>query len=216
MNVLALFQQQGLKYSKEDVRLLNLYFDQKYLDNNVLNLLFKLKLTKYRPARLGDINRVLAITDDARALFKEKGSTQWQDLDGYPHREAYLNDLANEALYVYDDGRIEGICTVSFLHEKAYDNIEGKWLNETNNYSVIHRIATSKECYQRGIGQGFLDLAYDLSRSRGVKSIKVDTGLDNDIMLHMFIKNGYHNCGIIYLLREAVIDKKRVAFEKMI
>lgn len=216
MDVIALLQRQGLKFSEDDVRLLSLYFDKKYLDNKVLELLFKLKLTKYRPAKLEDIDRVLAVTDDARALFKKKGSTQWQDLDGYPHREAYLNDLANEALYVYDDGRIEGICTVSFLHERAYDKIEGKWLNENNSYSVIHRIATSKECYQRGIGQGFLELAYDLSKTKGVTSIKVDTGLDNDIMIHMFIKNGYHNCGIIYLLRDAVIDKKRVAFEKMI
>ena len=168
-----------------------------------------------RLAQITDLERVLEIVQDARALFRSKGSTQWQDSDGYPNKETFINDINKNQLYVYDDGQVRGICVVSFDVDHNYDVIDGKWLSLAP-YAVIHRIATDKDSYNMGIGSLFFRFAEDVAKRNNVYDIKADTGLDNDIMIHLFEKFGYQNCGIITLLRDTVIDKKRIGFEKIL
>lgn len=178
-----------------------------------LDLLFKNKQSKIRLANLEDLDSIMEVIEDARALFKSKGSTQWQDSDGYPNRESFTKDILNKALYVFDDGLILGVCAITFDIDHNYDVIEGKWLND-DKYSVIHRIATRKNAYNKGIAKAFFEFAEKISIINNVYNIKADTGVDNDIMINLFNKYGYTNCGKIYLLRDTVIDKLRIGFQK--
>ena len=40
-----------------------------------------------------DLNQIVEVINDAKALFKSEGSDQWQDTDGYPNFESLEKDL---------------------------------------------------------------------------------------------------------------------------
>lgn len=163
-----------------------------------------------------DLLDILKITKDAKDLFKSKGSTQWQDIDGYPNKETFLNDINNKNLYVYSiNDKILGFCVISFDEDCNYDTIDGSWIN-LDKYAVIHRIATDKDAYNQGIASKFFKYAEELAIQNNVYNIKVDTAFENDIMLHLFSKHGYKKCGVIMLKRDTVLDKRRYAFQKIL
>lgn len=170
-----------------------------------------------RLANYSDLAQVLDVIQDAKNLFTEKGSTQWQDLDGYPNRETFIQDIDNNSLYVkVVDNRVVGVMALSRSREKAYDIIyDGKWLND-DKYYVVHRLAVKKECYGKGYAKELLKFADEVTKSEGVYNIKVDTMRNNIIMQNLLINCGYIECGIILLLRENVLERERVAFQKVL
>lgn len=172
---------------------------------------------KVRQANINDLREIMEVIDDAKRLFKEKGSTQWQDKDNYPNINTLMNDLQkNIVLVATDIDLIIGVCVISFQEEECYKNItQGKWLND-NKYAVIHRIAVRKGYYHMGVAHHLLDEAEDYVIKENVFDIKVDTHENNIIMQHLLESMRYSYTGVIYLLRETVLEKKRLAYQKVL
>ncbi|MCK9470737.1 MAG: GNAT family N-acetyltransferase [Bacilli bacterium] len=170
-----------------------------------------------RKAKIEEVQEINKVIDDAKALFKQKGSTQWQDLDGYPNVKTLTEDIIKDTLYVKEmENKIVGVVAISKEIEKAYDKIyEGKWLND-EPYYVVHRLAVKKEYYGKGIARELMDFSDNVALNDGVFNIKVDTMENNTIMTNLLTKCGYVNCGVIYLLRKDVLDKRRLAFQKVL
>lgn len=170
-----------------------------------------------RKATIADLDSILDVIIDAKQLFKKNNSTQWQDLDGYPNRETFINDLKNNLLYVYVIAdKVVGVCCLMIDEEETYKKIyNGSWIN-LDNYCVIHRLAVKSEYYGRGIAKSLLLHCEDIAIKNKVYNIKVDTMHNNKIMHNLLTKLGYEKCGIIYLARENVIDKERVAYQKVL
>ena len=82
---------------------------------------------------------------------------------------------------------------------------EGKWLNEDNNYYVIHRISSKPK--GKGIMKEILKFCFSKT-----KNIRIDTHRDNKIMRHILEKEGFKYCGIIYLEDGA----ERLAYQKIL
>ena len=77
---------------------------------------------------------------------------------------------------------------------------------------MLHR----KEAYRKGIAKALINYSIEFTKENGVKSIKVDTKHENIRMLNLLAKCGFEKRGIIYLLREDVLDKERVALEMLL
>ena len=92
-----------------------------------------------RKALLKDIDDAFKVILDAKKEFARIGSSQWQDLDGYPNKETLLNDLKNEGLFVVEDEeKIIGVTVFCFGEDPTYKKIyEGDWLLNTSNYMTI-------------------------------------------------------------------------------
>ena len=56
-----------------------------------------------RLANVNDLNQVMKCINDAKSLFKNDGSDQWQDLDNYPNESTMTNDINRNELYVYEE-----------------------------------------------------------------------------------------------------------------
>lgn len=170
-----------------------------------------------RKAKIEEVNEINLVFEDAKALFRMKGSTQWQDLDGYPNINTINDDIINDRLYVKEvDNRIAGVIALSREEELAYKEIyEGCWLN-TEEYYVIHRLAVSKDYYARGIAKELMLAMETETIKDNIYNIKVDTMENNLIMTNLLRDLGYHTCGVIYLLRKDVIEKKRIGFQKVL
>lgn len=158
-----------------------------------------------RKATLADIKAVQAIYQDGRELIASYGSPQWQN--NYPSLEVTLSDLKQEALYVYEESQILGVMTV-FDYESTYDVIDGAWLSH-KPYKVIHRIATKKGHYGKGISAKLIDYVFtDLK----AESLRIDTHRLNIPMQNLLKKLGFSYCGQIFL--NQTTDRMRLAYQK--
>lgn len=167
-----------------------------------------------RIANKSDAIYIQEVLEDAKVLFKEDGSDQWQDLDNYPNINTTLNDINKNQMYIYEkDNKIVGCIVLSKEKEKAYDVIHnGNWLSK-DIYYVIHRLAVRKGYYHQGIAKDLIKYTISLTKDDNVHSIKIDTKKENQRMLSLLKGIGFQEVGIIYLLREDVLDKERVALE---
>ena len=89
--------------------------------------------------------------------------------------------------------------------EPTYEYIEdGLWLDDTTPYVTLHRLA----CVP-GV-QGIARCAFEWGEAHA-SSVRVDTHLDNHIMLHIINGRGYTRCGVVYMQD----GSPREAFQKM-
>mgnify|MGYP006974627169 CR=1 FL=1 len=70
-------------------------------------------------------------------LLKENGSDQWQDTDGYPNMDTITTLVNRREMYVnIRENEIVGCVALCKGVEEAYNNIEGKWLNDKPYYTL--------------------------------------------------------------------------------
>ena len=146
--------------------------------------------------------------DIAKEYMKRNNSTQWNE--NYPNKETIINDIENNIGYVLIvKNLIRGYIVVDFSDDEVYKNIKGKW-KTFGNYASIHRCAIHKELRGQGYGSELFKFAEKLALSKNIRSVRVDTAPENETMKHLFNKNGYEYCGIVF------IDGEKIAYEKLL
>lgn len=165
-----------------------------------------------RKASIGDCDKVHRILQSGADFLHECGVNQWTG--GYPSYETVQNDIQNENCYVIEkDGIIVCAFTAIYGADSTYEKIyDGSWLNNTDNYYTVHRIAVHSD-YR---GQSLAGMAYDYAEKLCIKnnaiSLRIDTHKDNKANLSAIEKYGFTYCGIIY----TETGEPRVAYEKII
>lgn len=166
---------------------------------------------KLRLANEFDSNDIMEIIKQAQDYLKNNAIDQWQN--GYPNIETIIEDIRNGYTYVLIEGnQVIGTAAIIFDGEVTYNRIyEGNWLTN-GDYAVIHRIAIATNKKGKGCALHILNSVEQMCVDRSVFSIKIDTHEDNRSMQRFLIKNGFTDCGTIYLLD----GNKRLAYEKKI
>lgn len=163
---------------------------------------------QFRKATNGDADRIWEIIQQAQVQMRRLNSKQWQN--GYPAPANIASDIEQGYGYVLScEGRVIAYGAVIFDGEPAYEKLDGKWLSDAP-YVMVHRLAVADEAKQRGIAIEFMHRVEELSRSKGIKSFRVDTNFDNYYMLKVLAKLGFVYCG------EVVYRDPRQAFEKLL
>lgn len=179
----------------------------------------KLKL-KFEPRRTtqDDIPAILDILEQAKAYLRESGVDQWQE--GYPNREAILDDIAAGRGWTFDcvdNGEIAGYECVAMTPEVCYRDIDGAWLTEGENYAVIHRAMAAAKYRGTMLAGEMFGFAAELAAGMGKASVRVDTHRDNRAMNRLCEKLGYHFCGVVDLSSvDPAHDSLRNAYEKLL
>ena len=158
-----------------------------------------------RKATANDVREILTIYDDARIYMRENGNrAQWTG--SYPSESTVRDDIANDTLYVCVEGdTILGVFFFRIGDDPTYLQIyEGQWQNDAP-YGVIHRIAVSKNSHGKGVAAFCFAYCYALCGN-----LKIDTHRDNLPMQRALQKNGFVQCGIIYLAS----GDARIAYQK--
>lgn len=157
-----------------------------------------------RNATLGDLDHIMEMVDHSRSIMRANGNnSQW---GGYPGRDLIGNDIATGIGHVMTEGcRVVGYFAMLTQPEPTYEYIEdGLWLDDTTSYVTLHRLA----CVP-GV-QGIARCAFEWGEAHA-PSVRVDTHLDNHIMLHIINGRGYTRCGVVYMQD----GSPREAFQKM-
>lgn len=162
----------------------------------------------FREAKKEDIESILEVISHAKEYMKRNNSTQWNE--NYPNKETIINDIEKNIGYVLIvENLIRGYMVVEFSDDEIYKNIKGKW-KTFGNYASIHRCAIHKELRGQGYGSELFKFAEKLALSKNIRSVRVDTAPENETMKHLFNKNGYEYCGIVF------IDGEKIAYEKLL
>lgn len=162
-------------------------------------------------ANNSDLDEIMKIIEFTQLQFKNEGIDQWQN--NYPNHNVIKQDIEDGNSYVFKlEGKIYGTAAIIFDGDENYENIyNGKWLSN-EKYAVIHRLAIDFKYRGMGIASMFLKSVEKLCRSKSIFSIKIDTHRDNIPMKNLLFKNGYIECGVIYLRDKS----ERIAFEKLL
>lgn len=164
---------------------------------------------KIRKAVLSDIDRLMEIFAKAREFMKNTGNpNQW--INGYPQRELISDEILKGHCYVCcadssDESRERIVATFCFIEgpDPTYSYIEnGSWPNNLPYY-VIHRLASDGTV--PGIAAACIDLCSVVS-----PCLRADTHKDNKVMQHILERNGFKECGIIYVAN----GTQRIAYQK--
>ena len=107
-------------------------------------------MQKYtRLATNNDLISIMKIIDNAKEFLKKSGSTQWQN--SYPDEESILEDIKNKSGYVFIvENKVAAYAAVIIGIEPTYQEINGAWKNELEDYATIHRICFSSDFQGQG------------------------------------------------------------------
>jgi RimJ/RimL family protein N-acetyltransferase len=155
-------------------------------------------------AKAEDLERIMEVFDAARRFMRQTGNDrQW--IDGYPSGALISENIRDRSFYVClsDDGLIAGVFYFKVEEDKTYAEIyDGKWLND-EPYGVVHRMASNGK--QKGVAAFCLQWCFEQCGN-----VRVDTHRDNTVMQNILRKNGYRQCGIIYVAN----GTERIAYQK--
>lgn len=163
-----------------------------------------------KKAFLKDLDQVMEIIDHAKKLLKEDGSTQWQDKN--PSKETLETDIKKGFCYLLIVGNeIAGTATLMTGTDPNYFSIEGKWINELDPYSTIHRVAISNKFRGLHLSKYFFSNLISTSYGLGIKNIRIDTHEMNIRMQKLIQEFGFSYTGVIYVSPSP--EGKRNAYE---
>lgn len=156
-----------------------------------------------------DFSECIRILKEGKQFQREQGFIQWDD--DYPSEDLLKGDIESRKGYaVKVNDEIAGYMYVDFNGDSAYDVIRGKWrLDEP--YMVVHRMAYDSRFRGQGLSTKVFAMLDDLCREYDFHYIRVDTHPENKRMQHIFEKNGYVRCGVIYFQ-----GSDKIAYDKIL
>jgi len=145
-----------------------------------------------RYAEIKDLDRILEIYDIARHFMAEHDNpNQWTFNNPYPEKSLLEYDISLKRLYVVvEEEHIYGVFALIAGDDKSYHYlIEGAWPNN-EEYSTIHRIASSQE--KKGVTKCAVDYA-----KTTCTNLRIDTHKDNYVMQNATKKQGLEYCAVV-------------------
>ena len=156
-----------------------------------------------RKAVPDDMRRILEIYAYARSFMAQHGNPhQWGN--DHPKEERLWEDIRRGDLYVVtSEARIHGVFAFLLGEDPTYSQIyDGAWHHD-EPYGTIHRIA--------GDGSGGILHACIEFCEQVIRHLRIDTHHDNLVMQNAVMKEGFRECGIIYILD----GTPRIAYDRI-
>ncbi len=162
----------------------------------------------FGPAAERELAAIDAVLQAGRAYLREQGLDQWQRYAPTP--EQTRRYFARNEQYVARVGSaVAGVC-VLLSREPAYDAIEGAW-RQNGPYFAVHRVAVAPQFRHCGVASALFAGAAAVARSRGARSLRIDTHEHNVSMRRALEKNAFRLCGTVTI----ETGERRVAYEKI-
>ncbi len=146
-----------------------------------------------RKAKQCDFERICEIYESAREFMRKNDNPdQWGT--HHPPIQTIKDDIDDQKSYVcINNDKICGVFVLCKGEDPTYRVIDnGEWLNE-EPYIAIHRVASD------GSVKRLTDKMLDFTKTFGL-DVRGDTHHKNIPMQNVFKRNGFTECGIIYLL----------------
>lgn len=166
------------------------------------------RMTYLRKAEIKDLPEIMTLISEAKRFLGKSGSDQWQG--AYPAKENIEEDITNQVAYILEvDGKVAGYSAVITGEEPNYTKItDGSWTNDSLDYVTVHRIALSDEFRGHSLTKFLFSNIFSMMYEKGYRDFRVDTHEMNQIMQHVFEREGFEYRG------QVIIDGERRAYQK--
>ena len=153
-----------------------------------------------RKATTSDIDSILKITKACAKHMTDNAIFQWNK--HYPSKDAFLNDVERDELYVLEiNDNITGCVVISTLMDEEY--IPVKWLTKNESNIYIHRLAIHPETQGKGYAQQLMAFAETYAKSNNYKSVRLDTFSQNKRNQKFYEQRSYTRLGNIYFPKQS-------------
>ncbi|MEJ1221376.1 GNAT family N-acetyltransferase [Sediminicola sp. 1XM1-17] len=153
-----------------------------------------------RPAKLGEMTDIIAITRACAAHMITNNIFQWND--SYPSMGIFQNDIEKGELFVLEiDARIIGTIVISTHMDQEY--IPVQWLTPSQKNIYIHRLAVHPDHQKKGYAQELMTFAEDYGRKNNYTSIRLDTFSQNKRNQQFYEQRGYQKLDDIYFPKQS-------------
>lgn len=153
-----------------------------------------------KQATMENLDQIMDILRDGRNQLASQGIDQWQG--DYPNEEHVKEDIKNGFAYLVhsDDNETVGVVSIVSAPDHSYDELDGDWLIDTQDYLVIHRVAIHSDHAGKGYASKLFTHVIDYIKEnrKDIKTIRIDTHEDNKIMQHLIEKNGFSKVGELH------------------
>lgn len=155
-----------------------------------------------RKAKWDDLDSIYSILEVAISKMRcENNLEQWNNLEEVKCK--IKNDILLNRYYVLENTTIYACFMYEVGIDETYTTIDGSWIND-NQYGVVHRIMSNFE--EKDIMGKVLDYCFKIC-----DNVRIDTHYDNTRMRKALKRNGFIECGIIYLKD----GSSRIAYQKI-
>ncbi|WP_425604668.1 GNAT family N-acetyltransferase [Lactobacillus xylocopicola] len=149
---------------------------------------------------MADFDQVITILKDGANQLAERGVDQWQG--DYPSLNQVKEDIEHGWAYLALSADEETVGAIAIVDapDPAYDQLNGEWLSNTDQYVVIHRVAIHSQHAGKGYATQLLSSVIDNIKTKraDVESIRIDTHEDNHAMQHLIAKMGFTKVGTLH------------------
>lgn len=168
-----------------------------------------------RAAEMSDLDSILAMSIDARAVLKQRGIDQWQGT--YPTREDFAADISDGyGRIVFHGEEAAAYYAIIPFDPPEYSEItDGKW-TEGLEACTVHRLCTAAKYRGTGITNFVCRCIDEQCAEAGLRCIRVDTHRKNKSMRRLLTEHGYRYRGNIIIDSEPGRDPARQGFEKIL
>lgn len=168
----------------------------------------------YRTAEQKDLDRLMAMVDQAKASFRARNINQWQK--GEPNAKGLAASIACSQVHVLEDedGAVAMLTAVPGP-EASYAVLDGAWLNQ-EPYFAFHRVCVEESKKGQGLAARLFAESERFVLDQGVRNIRIDTHPDNISMQRALAKSGYTHCGFLILTEGSEIGDPRLGYHKVL
>jgi len=153
-----------------------------------------------RKGTITDIEAIIDLTKSCAKHMISKGIFQWNE--HYPNKEAFINDVNRNQLYVLELGNeIAGTVVISTLMDEEYVPIQ--WLTKNKNNLYIHRLAIHPKHQGKGYAQQLMDFTEKYAIDNNYTSIRLDTFSQNKRNQKFYELRGYKRLDDIYFPKQS-------------
>ena len=151
---------------------------------------------KIRKAKIIDLEKIMEMYHSCVNGMIANNIDQWDK--SYPNYQIIQKDLKEKTYFVAEkDGEIIGGINIDQNQDKTYLKIN--WEDQSNSFLVVHRLAVKKEWWKNKIGKKLMLFAEELTKKRGLRSIRLDTYSGNPKAMRFYLMLGYKELGAINL-----------------
>ncbi|HEY8421801.1 MAG TPA: GNAT family N-acetyltransferase [Thermoclostridium sp.] len=139
----------------------------------------------------GDVDTAISIMKEIAAWGREKGFRVWKD--EWLTKEKLLNDeVKEENFYV---GRINGENACSFILQWR----DSEWWPDAEEYEAayLHKLCVRRKFAHQGMTRRVISCIKEICRAKGIKYIRLDTGINEEAVKKIYIDAGFRIVKVI-------------------
>ena len=144
-----------------------------------------------RPAKIGELNKLVTILLSAIQRMAEKDIFQWDEY--YPNKSVLQNDIEKGHMNVLENaGTVIGFIVFNEDQYPGYKDISWSY---AGRILAVHRLVIDPAYQGKKLSSLLMDYAEQVAASKGYDAVRLDAFVNNPAAIALYEGRGYRKAG---------------------